>query len=92
MGHKDDAGQTFGPGHKGWYRIKNAKLDRIAVNKYVRADSAFQAAQQSGTNLSDSQVTAVTCKECIKEIENPEMTAQYGCDVAAHSCNMEIFP
>lgn len=75
MGHREDGGKTFGPGHDGWYIV--TKLDGSVpkppeMNRY-KAKSAFSAAQQAGLSLTDARVYPITCPECIYELEHGDV-------------------
>jgi len=87
MGHKEDTGKTFGPGHNGWYIV--TKLDGSVpnpteMNRY-KAKSAFYAAHSAGLSLTDARVYPITCPECIYELEHGGMVGPY----SSHTCEEE---
>lgn len=83
MGHKDDAGKTYGPGHDGWYIV--TKLDgsnpvEREMNRY-KAKTAFGAAAAAGLSLTQARVYPITCPECVYELENGDVG-----DYDHHTC------
>jgi hypothetical protein len=70
MGHREDAGKTFGPGHSGWYAV-SPRLKNVIF--YRKAKSAYSAAQLAGYNLTDALAIPITDEDLINKLNSGEL-------------------
>lgn len=66
MGHKDNSGKTFGPGHDGWYAVVPILKTMIV---YRKAKSSYSAAQLAGYNLTQARTIPITTPKLVAELE-----------------------
>jgi hypothetical protein len=66
MGHKEDSGPVFGPGHEGWYLL----IHQDGYVKEANGKNAFMAAQRAGWALGElDEIRVIKCPACAQLLD-----------------------